>query len=95
MVSNNHQGSGISDFESFILKFKFQRRNLDYCLYFKEISGDIVYLVLYMDDMLIISQSIDQIEVLKQQIMMEFEMKDLGLAKKILGIQLIKEENSR
>lgn len=32
----------------------------------------------------------NQIDILKEQLNGEFEMKDLGLAKKILGIELIK-----
>ena len=47
-----------------------------------------VYLVLYVDDMLIASVSMSLIEDLKQKLKGEFDMKDLGPAKKILGMQL-------
>lgn len=49
-----------------------------------------VYLVLYVDDMLITSKSMEHIDFLKQQQKSEFKMKDLGPTKKILGMQLIK-----
>ena len=47
-----------------------------------------VYLVLYVDDMLIAGVSKSLIEDLKQKLKGEFDMKDLGPAKKILGMQL-------
>ncbi|KAH9646639.1 hypothetical protein KPL70_024932 [Citrus sinensis] len=75
-------------FDSFMLEQKFQRCNLDCCVYFREDSGMMVYLVLYVDDMLIASVSMSLIEDLKQKLKGEFDMKDLGPAKKILGMQL-------
>lgn len=39
-----------------------------------------------MDDMLLACRDMSQIEFLKQQLKHELEMKDLGLARKILGI---------
>lgn len=41
--------------------------------------------------MLIACQSMDQINVLKQQLKEIFKMKDLGTTKKILGVKLIKD----
>ncbi|KAH9670747.1 hypothetical protein KPL70_017094 [Citrus sinensis] len=81
-------------FDSFMMKLCFQRCNLDCCVYYKEISGDMVYLILYVDDMLIASKSMEHINFLKQQLKGEFEMKDLGPAKKILGMQLIRDWKS-
>ena len=59
---------------------------MDCCVYFREESGVIVYLVLYVDDMLIASVSMSLIENLKQKLKGEFDMKDLCPAKKILGM---------
>ena len=78
-------------FDSFMLEQKFQRCNLDCCVYFREDSGMMVYLVLYVDDMLIASVSMSLIEDLKQKLKGEFDMKDLGPAKKILGMQLYRD----
>ena len=43
-----------------------------------------IFLLLYVDDMLIATKSI--VEVLKVLLSREFDMKDLGAAKKILGM---------
>jgi hypothetical protein len=43
-----------------------------------------MYLLQYIDDMLIVAKSKKEITTLKAQLSNEFEMKDLGAAKKIL-----------
>jgi len=45
-------------------------------------EGEYIYLPLYLDDMLIASKSICAIGKLKKDLSSEFEMKDLGEAKK-------------
>ena len=50
-----------------------------------------IYLLLYVDDMLIVSKNVEEIEKLKTQLNQEFEMTDLGEAKKILGIEITKD----
>jgi hypothetical protein len=51
-------------------------------------NGSFVYLLLYVDDMLIVSHDKSLIDELKAQLSHEFDMKYLGLAKKILGIEI-------
>ena len=60
----------------------------DHCLYFKRLNGIFIILVLYVDDMLIVSKSMDTINKLKAQMDRNFDMKDLGVAKQILGIEI-------
>ncbi|GKV31442.1 hypothetical protein SLEP1_g40128 [Rubroshorea leprosula] len=51
-------------------------------------DGSWVYLLLYVDDMLITTKSMLIIDDLKKQANGEFEMKDLGATKKILGMEI-------
>ena len=51
-------------------------------------SGEYIYLLLYVDDMLIAYKSISVIDKLKKDLSFEFEMKDLGEAKKVLGMKI-------
>ena len=51
--------------------------------------------MLYVDDMLIASKSMKEIAALKSQLSSEFEMKDLGPAKKILGMKILGDRKSR
>ncbi|KAH9686286.1 hypothetical protein KPL70_014312 [Citrus sinensis] len=76
-------------FNRFMSDHGFQRSSFDCCVYFKTIEGgDKIYLLLYVDDMLIACKEMKFINELKQQLSNSFEMKDLGAAKKILGVQL-------
>jgi len=50
----------------------------DPCVYFRKLpSGEYIYLLLYVDDMLIASKNRSSIYKLKVQLSFEFEMKDL------------------
>jgi len=51
-------------------------------------SGEYIYLLLYVDDMLIVFKNRSAIKKLKNDLFSEFEMKDLGEAKKVLGMKI-------
>lgn len=72
-------------------EYGFQRSNFDCCVYFKGVEDDTkIYLLLYVDDILIKCQ---QINILNQQLREVFEMKDLGVAKKIIRVEIIRDIN--
>ena len=73
-------------FDSFMLSHGFKRSEFDSCVYIKFVNGSPIYLLLYVDDMLIAAKSKKDIAALKSQLSSEFEMKDLGAAKKLLGM---------
>lgn len=79
-------------FDSFVLGIGFIRSQYDNCFYF--ILSDIpVYLLLYVDDILIISKSKDKISELKSMLNTNFDMKNLGPARKILGMTTERERS--
>jgi len=49
--------------------------------------GEYIYLLSYVDDMLIASESRSAIDKLKKDLSSEFEMKGLGKVKKVLGME--------
>jgi hypothetical protein len=72
-----------------MLAHGYSRNNYDHCIYLKQFPNrSFVYLVLYVDDILISSRDKSLIDELKAQLNHEFEMKDLGLVKKILGMKI-------
>ena len=76
-------------FDSFMRRQKYTRSKYDNCVYLQKLhDGSFIYLLLYVDDMLIASKSQNEIDKLKAQLNQEFEMKDLGEAKKILGMEI-------
>jgi hypothetical protein len=76
-------------FDTFVLGLGFKRSNFDTCLYCKGNGGEnSLYLLLYVDDMILASHDIKEIELIKTKLKSEFEMKDLGPVRKILGIEI-------
>jgi ATP-binding cassette subfamily B (MDR/TAP) protein 1 len=65
-----------------MLAHGFKRSQYDSCVYIKFLNGSPIYLLLYVDDMLTADKSKKEITTLKEQLSSEFEMKDLGAAKK-------------
>jgi hypothetical protein len=49
-------------------------------------------LQLYVDDMLVASSDMDEIQKLKKQLLSEFNMKDLGAAKQILRVRISRDK---
>ena len=68
----------------------------DSCIYFRKLNDiSFIYLLLYVDDILITAKDLTEIHNLKTQLKSEFEMKDLGAAKKILGMEIRKDQEAR
>lgn len=70
-------------------KLKFERCEFDACLYLrKEKNGNMMYLLLYIDDMLLASKNMSDIQHFKELFKSKFDMKGLGSSKKIFGMEL-------
>eukprot|EP00253_Pinus_taeda_P008636 PITA_08636 len=79
-------------FDSFMMSQKYIRSEYDHCVYFKQLSdGMFIILVLYVDDMFLASKSIVEINRLKAQMTRTFDMKDLGAARQILGMEIFRD----
>jgi len=70
-------------FDSFMIKVRYNRCEYDSCVYFKQ-TDDPTYLLLYTDVMPIATRNKAYNQKLKAQLNKEFDMKDLGEAKKLL-----------
>ena len=67
----------------------------DHCCHFKKIDNNFIILLLYVDDMLVAGSNMQEIVNLKLKLSKQFEMKDLGAAKQILGMRIKRDANSR
>ncbi|KAG8503208.1 hypothetical protein CXB51_001211 [Gossypium anomalum] len=82
-------------FDSFMTSHDFKRSSFDSCVYFnKNSDGSFAYLLLYVDDILIAAKDKREIRKVKAQLSEEFEMKDLGPAKKILGMEILRDRKA-
>lgn len=76
----------------FMIANGFNRCESDHCLYTKFDESDVCYVLLYVDDLAIISSSMRMVNETKSKLAREFEMTDIGKIDSFLGIQV--ERNS-
>ena len=85
----------VQRFNSFIRGKKYTRSHYDPCvLYNKLPDEEYIYLLLYVNYMLITSKSRSTIDKLNKDSFFEFEMKNLGEAKKVLGMEIERDGRS-
>ena len=58
-------------------------------------GGDFLILLLYVDDMLIVGQDPKKIESLKKSLGKSFVMMDMGPAKQILGMHIVRDRTMK
>ncbi|KAL4011721.1 hypothetical protein IC575_028783 [Cucumis melo] len=77
------------DFHEIFSPVEFHRNSYDACVYWKlSQKGTYIYLLLYVDDMILVCKDYAEICELKRQLSNEFEMKDLDELKRILGMDV-------
>ena len=73
---------------AFFVKYGFQRSNADLCLYRKFVKhSGIIFVIIWVDDIVVVSNHIHLINEFKHQISNEYKVKDLGELKFFLGIE--------
>ena len=83
-------------FDKFMIEQGYSRCHFDHCVYFKMIeNGSYIILLLYVYDMLVVGYNMKYINFLKKKLSISFEMKDLGAAKKILGMRITRDMKNR
>lgn len=82
-------------YDSYVLSLGFMRSKPDHCVYYKIEDNQILIIALNVDDMLFIGNNKGMVSDLKSQLSLKFEMKDLGAAKFILGIEIRRDRASR
>jgi hypothetical protein len=82
-------------FDTYMLGLGFTRSKEDHCVYFKLIGDHLIYLVLYVDDMLLIGNNKEIIQDVKTQLSSKFDMKDLGASNFILGMEIKRDRKKR
>ena len=75
-------------FHQVILSFGFEMNLVDDCVYHKFSGSKYIFLVLYVDDILLATNDIGMLHETKRFLSRNFKMKDLGDASIVLGIQI-------
>nr|GEX52839.1 hypothetical protein [Tanacetum cinerariifolium] len=82
-------------FDDKIKKFGFTQNRNEPCVYLKASGSNITFLILYVDDILIMGNNIPMLQDVKSYIGRCFAMKDLGEAAYILGIKIYRDRSRR
>ncbi|KAL0332846.1 UNVERIFIED_CONTAM: Retrovirus-related Pol polyprotein from transposon TNT 1-94 [Sesamum calycinum] len=83
-------------FDSYMLQIGYKGSEYDCCVYVKSLDdGSSIFLLLYVDDMLIAAKNMYDVLALKALLRQEFDMKDLGAVTKILGMEIHRDRGSR
>jgi hypothetical protein len=67
-------------FDEIIKKFGFKENKEDNCIYAKFKNGNFIFLILYVDDILLASSDVNLLLETKKFLSSNFDMKDLGEA---------------
>ncbi|GJW41599.1 retrotransposon protein, putative, ty1-copia subclass [Tanacetum coccineum] len=97
MDLSKYLGNGISDLmmNDEIKKFGFTQNRNEPCVYMKASGSYVTFLILYVDDILIMGNSIPMLQDVKSYLGRCFAMKDLGEAAYILGIKIYRDRSRR
>jgi hypothetical protein len=79
-------------FDRFMTEKGYSRCHSYHCVYFKRLeNGRYIILLLYVDNILVAGSNMQDRNVLKKKLANSFTMKDLGVAKKILGMRITRD----
>ena len=80
-------------FNNTITSFGFKENIVDRCIYLKVSGSKFVILVLYVDDILLAANDLGMLHETKQFLSKNFEMKDLGEASYVIGIEIFRDRS--
>ena len=82
-------------FDEVVKGFGVIKKEEETCVYKKESGSYVAFLILYVDDILLIGNNIPMLESVKTSLKNSFSMKDLGEAAYILGIKIYRDRSKR
>jgi hypothetical protein len=80
-------------FHKIIISYGFIENFFDQCIYLKVSGSKVIFLVLYVDDILLASSGLGLLHESKQFLSQNFEMKDLSEASYVIGIEIHRDRN--
>ena len=81
-------------FDEVMKKQGFVKNQVDQCTYLKMSGSNFTILVLYVDDILLASNSLDMLHESKHLLSRNFDMKDLGEASYVIGIEIHRDRHN-
>ena len=82
-------------FHSVVASYGFVENKVDQCIYCKVSGRKFIFLILYVDDILLASSDLGLLHETKRMLSNNFDMKDLGEASFVLGIEIHRNRSCR
>ena len=82
-----------NNIDIFMKEIDFKQSIVEPCIYIYDDHNSKVIVGIYVDDLIIASQSLEQIHFMKNALMIRYSMKDLGDLNMIIGIKIIRDSN--
>jgi len=82
-------------FHEAITSFGFDMVSEDHCVYVKRTTNEIMFLSLYVDDILLVVNNLEMINATKQWLSSVFEMKDMGEARYVLCVKIVRNHSKK
>jgi hypothetical protein len=82
-------------FNKYILGLGIVRSRVDHYVYSKKVGNHFIYVVLYVDDMLLVGNNMDVIKEVKSQLSSKFDMKDIDATNFIMGMEIKRDHENK
>ena len=81
--------------DTYLKKLKFVQTASDPCIYYRKTGGDVMYIGVYVDDIILAGRTVKQLEEIKRDLSQEFDIKELGKLGYFLGMKVVQDEGSQ
>ena len=75
------------------MSFGFKENTVDRCIYLKVSGSKFIFLILYVDDILLATNDLGLLSETKRFLSNNFEMKDMGEAYYVIGIEIFRDRS--
>ena len=82
-------------FDEAVKSYGFDQNIDEPCVYKYKKEEKVVFLILYVDDILLIGNDVGMMTDVKEWLASQFQMKDLGEASYVLGIKIIRDRKKK
>ena len=80
-------------FNDTVTSFGFKENTVDRCIYLKVSGGKFIFLILYVDDILLAISDLGILHETKKFLSKNFEMKDMDEATYVIGIEIFRDRS--
>ena len=80
-------------FNDTIVSFRFKGNIVDRCMYLKVSGSKVIFLILYIDDILLATNNLGLLHETKKFLSRNFEVKDMGEVSYVIGIEIFRNKS--